>query len=43
MKKVFVVIRKVLFITGKRSLGEKESADLVTRKLITFVKCDLKY
>lgn len=40
MRKVIVVIRKVLFITGKCSLGEKESADLDTRKSITFVKYD---
>lgn len=40
MRKVFVVIKKVLFITGKRSLGEKESAELVSRKSITFVKYD---
>lgn len=40
MRKVFFVIRKVLFITGKRSLGDKESAELVIRKSITFVKCD---
>lgn len=40
MRKVFVVIRKVLFTTRKCRLDEKESAELVTRKSITFVKCD---
>lgn len=38
MRKAFVVIRKVLFITGKSSLGEKESAERVTRKSITLLK-----
>lgn len=35
------MIRKILFITGRRSLGEKESAKLITRKSITFVKCEI--